>query len=74
MEVTPRLHSHFVLAVFTGMVAAFQSERWPFSKRKGGRFRPEYAPERWDKDISCECLILRVAISPVYNDQPLVGK
>ena len=38
MEVTPRLHSHFVLAVFTGMVAAFQSERWPFSQRNGGRF------------------------------------
>lgn len=31
MEVTPRLHSHFVLAIFTGMVAVCQSERWPFS-------------------------------------------
>lgn len=38
VEVTPRLHSHFVLAVFAGMVAAFQSERWPFSQRIGGRF------------------------------------
>ena len=38
MEVTPRLHSQFVLAVFTGMVAEFQSERRPFSHRNGGRF------------------------------------
>jgi hypothetical protein len=43
----------FVLAVFTGMVAAFQSERlavfpsewWPFSRRNAGRFRPEYAKD-----------------------------
>ena len=38
VEVTPRLHSQLVLAVFTGMVAAFQSERWPFFQRNGGRF------------------------------------
>ena len=38
MEVTPRLHSQLVLAVFTGMVAVFQSEHRPFSQRNGGRF------------------------------------
>jgi hypothetical protein len=38
VEVTPRLHSQCVLAVFTGMVATFPSEHRPFSQRNGGRF------------------------------------
>jgi hypothetical protein len=49
--VTPRLHSHFTLAGLLrnggrnqiGMVAGFPSERWPLSRRNGGRIRPEYA-------------------------------
>lgn len=52
--VTPRLHSHFTLAgllrnrgrIQIGMLAAFPSERWPLSRRNGGRIRPEYAPFR----------------------------
>ena len=51
MEVTPRLHSQFVLAVFTGMVAVFQSERRPFTDRNSGRFRPEYALARFMPEL-----------------------